>query len=133
MHPCESKRVTAKAHEEGKDKINHPLPCETAGDEGAEPPTPPQRSPAETDAGEDEMDAVPKCLLMNALHILDIFDLPGMGSRIVKSPRFRPARLPNQINLRNLNIQQIKYTTISDVVLYAKAGVVDGVLRVAEM
>ena len=129
MHPCESKRVSIKAHAEGLDEVHHPLPCSS-----------PEES--ETDSSscgddDDDEDQRPTCILLNALHVQDVFDLPKYNPRAHPStrpkPRFRPARLPHQINLRNLNIQQIKYATISDIVLYAKNGVGHGVLHTAEL
>lgn len=81
---------------------------------------------------EEEEDHKPSCILLNALHVQDIFELPKYGSKPFDHPKFKPVRLPQQINLRNLNIQQIKYATISDIILYAKHGVGHGVLHVAE-
>lgn len=144
MHPCESKRVSTLAHDRGLDKVSHPLACEAPGDESVKPPATterpmePEPNPMVDDDGDDSEDDWerngPKCLLLNALHVRDVFDIPGIGKRQSPSaPQFRAARLPNQINLRNLNIQQIKYATISDVVLYTKYGVGDGVLQIAEM
>jgi dual specificity MAP kinase phosphatase len=80
-----------------------------------------------------EDEEAPNCILLNALHVQDIFDLPGTSRHYIGEPRFRPPRLPGAINLRNLNIQQIKYPSISDIILYAKGGVSDGLLKVAEM
>lgn len=118
MHPCESKRVSPEAMEEGLDVAHHPLPCD--------PPLVGTDSDSDSD-DESEEEARPSCILLNALHVQDIFELPKNGIAC-----FRPAKLPQQINLRNLNIQQIKYATISDVVLYTKHGVGNGVLDVAE-
>jgi dual specificity MAP kinase phosphatase len=84
---------------------------------------------------------------MNAVHAQDVFELPmlplpgrrpsfarttGKGGIDRPLGRFRPSRLPNQINLRNLHIQQIKYATISDIVLYTRNGVSPGTLEIAE-
>lgn len=106
MHPCESKRAAEDI---------------------------------EMDSDSDDMsmedDDRPSCILLNALHVQDIFTLPqATQHREIKArPAFREAKLPQQINLRNLHIQQIKYATISDVIIYCKGGVGDGVLDVAEM
>lgn len=130
MHPLESKRVTAQAVADGLADAHHPLPCEqpkeiTQSDESS--------SSSNDESADEEDEHRPTSLLLNALHVQDIFDLPTLGDRTPDgAPRFQPARLPNQINLRNLNIQQIKYATISDIVLYAKNGVGNGVLAIAE-
>jgi len=116
MHPCESKRVSSKAKEEGLNGDHLPLPDEPLVD-----------SDSDSDSDESDEEARPSCILLNALHVQDIFDIAKKGPA-----RFRPAKLPQQINLRNLNIQQIKYATISDVVLYTKPGVGNGVLDLAE-
>ncbi|EIW69112.1 hypothetical protein TREMEDRAFT_44314 [Tremella mesenterica DSM 1558] len=123
MHPCESKKVLSAALAQGLGETHHPLPC--------------GGSPCETDSETDEAeDQGPSCVLLNSLHVQDIFDLPTMTKTqpgtAPPRPRFKPARLPQQINLRNLNIQQIKYATISDIIIYAKGGLGHGVLEVAE-
>lgn len=117
MHPCESKRVTSKPAEEGFDTPHDPLP--------SEPPVVDTDSDSDS-VEESEDEARPSCILLNALHVHDVFDVPKKGPA-----RFRQPKLPQQINLRNLNIQQIKYTTISDVILYSKYGVGNGVLEIA--
>jgi len=131
MHPCESKRVSVQAKAEGLDTPNHPLPCESAA--------PPEHSTSTTTSSSSSSseDSRPNCILLNSLHISDVFELPqtlpqGGQAEAPPTPCFRPARLPPQINLRNLNIQQIKYATISDLVIYAKGGVGNGVLEIAE-
>ena len=88
-----------------------------------------QMHPCESDSMsvESEEETGPSCILLNSLHVHEVFDIPKKGQA-----RFRTARLPQQINLRNLNIQQIKYATISDLVLYTKNGVGSGVLDLAE-
>lgn len=116
MHPCESKRVSTKAVEEGLGSRHYPMPCDA-----------PVNSDSDSDSEDSTDDTQPSCVLLNALHVQDIFEFSDCGT-----PRFRQAKLPQQINLRNLNIQQIKYTTISDVVLYTKNGVGKGVLDMAE-
>lgn len=131
MHPLESKRVTAQAVADGLADAHHPLPCEQPKDLAQSDES--SSSSSDESAEDDDDEHRPTSLLLNALHVQDIFDLPTLGERTPDgTPRFRPARLPNQINLRNLNIQQIKYATISDIVLYAKHGVGNGVLAVAE-
>ncbi|KAK8861357.1 hypothetical protein IAR55_002176 [Kwoniella newhampshirensis] len=126
MHPCDSKRVSLTAAAKGVAEEHHPLPCGNL-DAAAE-----ETSDSESDVEDlDSEDQRPSCILFNALHVHDVFDLPK--HRNDKRPaRFRPARLPHQINLRNLNIQQIKYASVSDVVLYSKHGAGNGVLEVAE-
>ncbi|KAL7419781.1 tyrosine/serine/threonine protein phosphatase pps1 [Cryptotrichosporon argae] len=107
MHPCEAKRVAPMTKEA--------------------PQAPPSvASDTDSIVSADER---PSCILMNALHIEDIFDLPRPGR--AATPRFRPVRLPPQINLRNLHCQQVKYATISDLVIYTKHGVGPGLLKVA--
>jgi dual specificity MAP kinase phosphatase len=86
----------------------------------------------DSDEEEEEEEPRPSCVLLNALHVQDIFELPKLNSKYLEQPRFRTAKLPPQINLRNLNIQQIKYATVSDIILYAKSGVGNGVIHVAE-
>lgn len=93
---------------------------------------------SESDGDDMSMDDEdrPSCILLNALHVQDVFDLPTTQSNrkeMARRPAFRRAKLPQQINLRNLHIQQLKYTTISDVIVYCKGGVGDGVLDIAEM
>jgi dual specificity MAP kinase phosphatase len=138
MHPTESKRMSPAAAEfqDSKGaKDDHktwvPLfggPPVYADDDSESLPE------LTSDSSESlEEEQAPNCILLNALHVQDIFDLPGTSRHYIGEPRFRPARLPGAINLRNLNIQQIKYPSISDIILYAKGGVSDGLLRVAEM
>ncbi|WWD16740.1 hypothetical protein CI109_101171 [Kwoniella shandongensis] len=127
MHPCDSKRVSLAAVSKGLDEEHHPLPCGKL-DAAAEETS----SGSESDADDlDSEDQRPNCIMFNALHVHDVFDLPKHRND-KRQPRFRPARLPNQINLRNLNIQQIKYATVSDIVLYSKHGAGNGVLELAE-
>lgn len=151
MHPCESKRLSPAAadhqdRQEAESKTWVPLyggppvyadgaDAEAEGESESNPDVmsaSPSASASESSESLEE-DQGPSCILLNALHVQDVFDLPGTGRRYIGEPRFRPARLPAQINLRNLNIQQIKYSTISDIILYAKDGVSDGLLKVAEM
>lgn len=115
-------------------------------------PAPPELMPehSDTDSDSDESyisddDPGPNCILMNAVHAQDVFELPmypppgrRLSYRSTTGPngrpygRFRSPRLPNQINLRNLNIQQVKYATVSDIIVYTRNGVGPGVLEVAE-
>lgn len=158
MHPCESKRLSPAAPEIGRNDQHEstteagsktwvPLyggpPIYAEGAEASEAEgefesnpefttTPPSASSSDSSESVDEEHG-PSCILLNALHVQDVFDLPGTGRRYTGEARFRPAKLPAQINLRNLNIQQIKYSTISDIILYAKDGTSDGLLKVAEM
>lgn len=122
MHPCESKRVSSQAAAQGLDEEHHPMPCETD--------QPNQLSDSSNSSVDSDDDPRQSCVLLNALFAQDIFELPRHG--VNEKARFRPAKLPAQINLRNLNIQQIKYATISDLVIYAKHGLGEGVLRIAE-
>jgi dual specificity MAP kinase phosphatase len=136
MHPCESKRLSPTAADcqdskEADHKTWVPLyggPSVYADDDSESLP---DLTSDSSESLEDEQ--APSCILLNALHVQDIFDLPGTSRQYIGEPRFRPARLPGTINLRNLNIQQIKYPSISDIILYAKGGVSEGLLRVAEM
>lgn len=138
MHPCFSKRVSPAAVAKGLDEDNHPLPCSSILNAAAKPePQSPSLSSAVSSSGSDIDEVVgphqnPSCILFNALHVHDIFDLSSTGDGTDKRPSFRAARLPDQINLRNLNIQQIKYATVSDIVLYSKTGLTQGLLHVAE-
>lgn len=120
MHPCESKRVSMPPTTSDEP---HSLPC-------AEPDSPNAIASSSESSSESEEDVRPSCVLLNALHVQDVFDIPKFGT--AGKPKFRHARLPQQINLRNLNVQQIKYATISDVVLYGKNGATMGVLDTAE-
>ncbi|KLT41067.1 hypothetical protein CC85DRAFT_248296 [Cutaneotrichosporon oleaginosum] len=133
MHPCADKRVgVASPHSENA------APPEIVPDD-------------DSDSDSDESyisddDPGPNCILMNAVHAQDVFELPqypppgrrpSFGRAALNADgrpwgRFRAPRLPNQINLRNLNIQQIKYATISDIIVYTRNGVGPGVLEVAE-
>ncbi|GMK54531.1 hypothetical protein CspeluHIS016_0111170 [Cutaneotrichosporon spelunceum] len=135
MHPTADKRVgMASPHSENT------LPPEIVPD---------QDSDSASDSDESYIsddDAGPSCILLNAVHAQDVFELPqypppgrrpSFGRAALNAEgrpwgRFRAPRLPNQINLRNLNIQQIKYATISDIVLYTRNGVGPGILEVAE-
>ncbi|WVW79771.1 hypothetical protein I302_101741 [Kwoniella bestiolae CBS 10118] len=146
MHPCDSKRISPVAHAKGVDEPHHPLPCvgvDKIGNPLIEESTSASGSEDDDESSEDgftdEEDQGPTCILFNALHVTDCFDLPKHQNHNQKNrketkvkAKFRNARLPNQINLRNLNIQQIKYSTVSDVVLYSKNGVGHGILEVAE-
>ncbi|KAK6906966.1 hypothetical protein I203_100955 [Kwoniella mangroviensis CBS 8507] len=145
MHPCDSKRISPVAHAKGIDEPHHPLPClgtDKIGNAHLEETTSEHDISSSEEDGftdEDEEDQGPTCILFNALHVTDCFDLPKHSQSHPSKPReqqkkakFRNARLPNQINLRNLNIQQIKYSTVSDIVLYSKDGVGQGILEVAE-
>jgi dual specificity MAP kinase phosphatase len=138
MHPCESKRLSPSAADSqdtrpATDNNKTWIPLFGGPPVYAEDDTEslPDLTSDSSESLEDEQG--PSCILLNALHIQDIFDLPGTSRHYMGEPRFRPARLPGAINLRNLNIQQIKYPSISDIVLYAKGGVSDGLLKVAEM
>lgn len=156
MHPCESKRTgTGMSPPDSASPTSMDAPktwvplyggppvyAEPDADAAADADTEdmdqsiPELTSDSSESLDDESEQGPSCILLNALHVQDIFDLPGTGGsgrRYAGQPRFRPAKLPAQINLRNLNIQQIKYSTISDIILYAKDGVTDGLLRVAEM
>ena len=135
MHPTDSKRVAPQAVASGVDEPRHPTP----GGPNADAPKVKAKQRVVRSPASSVAEDMPSCVLLNTLHVTDIFDLPGLhpngwGDKAdSKAPRFRPPRLPNQINLRNLNIQQIKYASISDVILYGKGGVGDGVLAIAEM
>jgi len=138
MHPTESKRLSPAAADcqdsrEAKDEHKTWVPLYGGPpvyvDEDTE--SLPELTSDSSESLDD--DQAPNCILMNALHVQDIFDLPGTSRHYIGEPRFRPPRLPGAINLRNLNIQQIKYPSISDIILYAKGGVSDGLLKVAEM
>ncbi|WVR04032.1 hypothetical protein IAU60_001031 [Kwoniella sp. DSM 27419] len=137
MHPCDAKRVTPAATAKGLDGPSHPLPCAemskvgSTAEEAHEQHLSDATSSEDTSSDDDSEDQKPTCILFNALHVHDVFDIPRHTDRS-KAPRFKPARLPHQINLRNLNIQQIKYSTVSDIVLYSKNGVSNGILHVAE-
>ncbi|WWC87495.1 uncharacterized protein L201_002385 [Kwoniella dendrophila CBS 6074] len=148
MHPCDSKRVSPLAQAKGVDQPHHPLPCvgvDKIGNAIAEETDSSASHSSSEDAlssSEDDLedDQGPTCILFNALHVTDCFDLPKHVQNRSKEykklkgqhAKFRNARLPHQINLRNLNIQQIKYSTVSDIVLYSKNGVGPGILEVAE-
>lgn len=128
MHPCEPMRVSSQAKTQEPDEDSHALPS-TGSDVQSD----------SSSSSDDSEEPRPSCILLNALHVSDIFELPSFTRPPpsteeveVGSARFRPAKLPQQINLRNLNIQQIKYASISDIVIYAKYGVGQGVLEVAE-
>lgn len=145
MHPCESKRVSLPAMEKGLDQVNHPLPCAQPDQPDSSTEMAQSEKDTESTGSSNSSDSLdledetskPSCLLLNALHVQDIFDMPafstGVNPQDRVQARFKPARLPHQINLRNLNIQQIKYSTISDIILYARNGLGNGVLQVAEM
>ncbi|OXG71453.1 hypothetical protein C349_07178 [Cryptococcus neoformans var. grubii Br795] len=138
MHPCYSKRLSPTAVAKGLDEDNHPLPCSSMVSAAAEPESrKPSLSSSVSSSSSDVDETVgqnqnPSCILFNALHVHDIFDLSKIGDDTEKRPSFRAAKLPDQINLRNLNIQQIKYATVSDIVLYSKTGLTQGLLHVAE-
>ena len=121
MHPCESKRISLTASPGTEDR---PLP----GAEAEHPAVIIDSS--ESSSEESEEDPRQSCVLLNALFAQDVVELTKHNSP--GRARFRQARLPQQINLRNLNVQQIKYATISDVILYAKNGLGEGVLKIAE-
>ncbi|WVQ73811.1 hypothetical protein IAR50_003392 [Cryptococcus sp. DSM 104548] len=132
MHPCNTKRLSPMAVSKGLDEEHHPLPCESTDTAAAEGDVP---SSATSDASSEmllTLEDRPSCILFNALHVNDVFELVGQHDHPDKRPRFRPARLPEQINLRNLNIQQIKYSSVSDIVLYCKSGLGPGILQTAE-
>ncbi|OCF45047.1 hypothetical protein I317_01098 [Kwoniella heveanensis CBS 569] len=129
MHPCDSKRVSPVAIASGLDEPHHPMPCAETSKIGS--PIEEEVDSSDDSSEVDSEDQRPTCILYNALHVTDVFDLPKHGDTL-KSPRFRQAKLPHQINLRNLNIQQIKYGTVSDIILYSKTGVGNGILEVAE-
>jgi dual specificity MAP kinase phosphatase len=109
MHPLESKCVSPQAKAAGLDVEHHPLPCS------------PESSVSESSATSESGEEKPSCLLMNALHLHDVFRLPSTHTKSQEPvrPGFRDVKLPQQINLRNLNIQQIKYAMISDIIIYA--------------
>nr|ODN98597.1 hypothetical protein L204_02561 [Cryptococcus depauperatus CBS 7855] len=133
MHPCNSKHLSPKAVVQGLDAEHHPLPCGNATVAATKINIQPDSlaDPSSCDVTESDGEN-PSCIFFNALHVRDVFDLPTRYDPIDEPPRFKPAKLPDQINLRNLNIQQIKYATVSDIVLYSKAGVGPGILHVAQ-
>jgi hypothetical protein len=61
------------------------------------------------------------CMLVNALRAETLLDLDKELSN-GEQARFLPPDLGGQISLRNLMIQEIKYATISDLVIYAPQG-----------
>jgi dual specificity MAP kinase phosphatase len=143
MHPCESKRMSPTAQakeldESAVDPAKHEHEDEDEDMIQGDPTWATEKIPKawddseDSDEEEDEEEPRPSCVLLNALHVQDIFELPKLNSKYLEQPRFRTAKLPPQINLRNLNIQQIKYATVSDIILYAKSGVGNGVIHVAE-
>ncbi|WVF66835.1 hypothetical protein IAT40_001577 [Kwoniella sp. CBS 6097] len=129
MHPCDSKRVSPVAITKGLDEPHHPMPCAETSKIGS--PMEEEVDSSDDSSEVESEDQRPTCILYNALHVTDVFELPKHGD-VSKPPRFRQARLPHQINLRNLNIQQIKYGTVSDIILYSRNGVGNGILEVAE-
>lgn len=125
MHPCESKRVS----------IQLPPKSNLMQEQIFANVTIPGFAEDSSDSSSGSGDNGPSCIFANALHAQDIFDFPAFSTVPYEGGQanFRLPRLPHNINLRNLNIQQIKYTTVSDVILYAKNGVGAGVLQIAEM
>jgi hypothetical protein len=61
------------------------------------------------------------CMLVNALRAETLLDLGRTHSGDGEA-RFLPPDLGGQISLRNLMIQETKYATISDLVIYAPQG-----------
>ncbi|BEI80203.1 hypothetical protein CcaverHIS002_0107320 [Cutaneotrichosporon cavernicola] len=135
MHPCTDKRVGVASP-----RSENTAPPDIVPDHGSD---------SDSDSDESYIsddDPGPSCILMNAVHAQDVFELPqypppgrrpSFGRAALNAEgrpwgRFRAPRLPNQINLRNLNIQQIKYATISDIIVYTRNGVGPGILEVAE-
>jgi dual specificity MAP kinase phosphatase len=138
MHPTESKRLSPAAADDQESKgakDEHKTWVPLFGGPPVYADDDSESLPELTSDSSESLDEeqAPNCILLNALHVQDIFDLPGTSRHYIGEPRFRPPRLPGAINLRNLNIQQIKYPSISDIILYAKGGVSDGLLKVAEM
>ena len=142
MHPCESKRTST-----GSSADQSGVEPSSAGPSSPGLPDSPGENVMENGPLSTEPDALEhSCYLLNTLHVEEIFELPicegssssrkkrskGEDVPAVRGPRFRKPKLPAAINLRNLNIQQIKYSTISDIILYHKKGINDGVLSVAE-
>ena len=121
MHPCESKKMGTSADA----PTGPPAPANVGVKEELE-----MLNQDEPDDGETRAE----CLLQNASYCMELFDMPEFTKEPPTEPSFfRKIRLPKQINLRNLNIQPIKYATISDLVVYAKGGISAGVVQAAEM
>lgn len=133
MHPTADKRIAASASPRSE------VP-DMATDNGTD-------SDSDSESYISEEEQGPSCILLNAVHAQDVFELPmypppgrrpsyartaSSGGLDRPAGKFRAARLPNQINLRNLHIQQVKYATVSDIIVYTKNGVGAGVLEVAE-
>ncbi|WOO78923.1 Dual specificity protein phosphatase PPS1 [Vanrija pseudolonga] len=147
MHPCESKRVSPLVG-------SMTLPLSPGAAATARLESPPEAilddgSESDSDSFMSEEETRPTSILLNAVHAQDIFELPMFPSQPGRRPSYartpsdqtghsRPAghfrlpRLPNQINLRNLHIQQIKYASVSDIIIYTRNGVGPGVLEIAE-
>ena len=132
MHPCEPKRANSDAADRDREQSSSLPRDDTIGTITME----------QTNSGDPdsfiEVDQwgqeLPNSLLLNALFVDEIFE--GITNEEVDGqippPRFCASNLPRNINLRNLNIQPVKYATISDVVLYARKGCTDSVLALAE-
>ncbi|ORX36396.1 hypothetical protein BD324DRAFT_651636 [Kockovaella imperatae] len=131
MHPCEPKRSLSVAAEKDKEQSSS-LPRDDIT------PAVIVESGSEADgASFEEVDSwgqdVPNSLLLNSLFVDEIFEGIGETSNgELLPPRFCSPNLPRNINLRNLNIQPIKYATISDLVLYARNGCSEALLNLAE-
>ncbi|KAL1410199.1 tyrosine/serine/threonine protein phosphatase pps1 [Vanrija albida] len=147
MHPCESKRVSPLVG-----SMALPLSPGAAATARLEPPPDAildDGSESDSDSFMSEEETRPTSILLNAVHAQDVFELPmfptapGRRPSYARTPsdqtghsrpagHFRLPRLPNQINLRNLHIQQIKYASVSDIIIYTRHGVGPGVLEIAE-
>jgi dual specificity MAP kinase phosphatase len=122
MHPCEAKKTGTSAPTATTEQWQ----ALRKDDESSE---------SEDDVGEYADDG-PRAshLIQNSSYWEELFDFPPLTREVPTAPTyFRKIRLPNQINLRNLSIQPIKYATISDLVMYAKDGISAGVVQAAEM
>ena len=133
MHPCEPKRGSSTdAADHGRQQSTS-LPRENTMPTPAvtvQPASEGDGSLTDDEESEEDWANNVNSILLNTISVEEVFG--GIDPKSNETTNFLYPRLPRNINLRNLNIQPIKYTTISDIVLYAKKGTSDALLTVAE-
>ena len=134
MHPCEPKRASSTDAADHSRQQSTSLPREDSMPTPAvtvqRPASEGDGSLADDEESEEEWANGANSILLNTISVEEVFG--GIDPKSNETTNFLYPRLPRNINLRNLNIQPIKYTTISDIVLYAKKGTSDALLTVAE-
>lgn len=91
---------------------------------GSAPPSTEGQAAGSTERTVSALGAQPNCRLVNSSSLDDLLDVLDPGTHDM-SFEFKRPKLSPEVSLRNLNVQEVKYTTISDIVLYGPAMSID--------